>query len=369
MTKREINLKIFQKQSYPGVFFQPRLEPWVMWHEQFGKTPARYRDWSLRDFFDRMDMSIRYVHYHTGMPDPVKMEFSKDVKFRVDERGDKRGIVVSTPYGDMYEEQKFTIDKTWRTIRFYGKTREDLPRLKWLFANARYSFSPENFRKGSEFVGDRGEPQFWVPKSPYQSLAQSWFGFEDFIVTLAEYPDEVEEVMKEIDAAYDGLYRELCAFPDVHIVNFGENIHSSLFSPRYIDKYYMPFYEKRVGQLRKAGKFSHIHWDGYVKPVQKYLKLFPFDGIEALTPLPQGDITIEELKENMGDKVLLDGIPAVLFLPTFSKDELAECVEKVVRLFHPNLVLGISDELPEGSGEESMERVRWVSEMAKKMKA
>ena len=30
----------------------------------------------------------------------------------------------------------------------------------------------ENFERGSKFVDDRGEPQFWIPKSPYQALTQ-----------------------------------------------------------------------------------------------------------------------------------------------------------------------------------------------------
>lgn len=37
-------------------------------------------------------------------------------------------------------------------------------------------------------------------------------------------------------------------------------------------------------------------------------------------------------------------------------------VERLVRLFHPRLVLGISDDLPEGGGEGPMERVRMIAE-------
>lgn len=92
------------------------------------------------------------------------------------------------------------------------------------------------------------------------------------------------------------------------------------------------------------------------------LKHLPFDGLEALTPQPQGDVSLEEMREHMGDKVLLDGIPAVVFLPTYSREELTSTVKRIVELFHPRLVLGISDELPEGCGDERMERVRMVSE-------
>ena len=36
--------------------------------------------------------------------------------------------------------------------------------------------------------------------------------------------------------------------------------------------------------------------------------------------------------------------------------------------FHPRLVLGISDELPEGGGVESFERMRWVAEWSRKQR-
>ena len=123
----------------------------------------------------------------------------------------------------------------------------------------------------------------------------------------------------------------------------------------------MPFYEKRSNQLRRAGIFTHVHLDGYFHSWLKYLKDFPFDGLEALTPEPQGDVTLEEIKEYIGDKILLDGIPAVLFMETYSREELMRTVEKVVELFHPNLVLGVSDEVPEGVGEEAMTRLEMIS--------
>ncbi len=93
-----------------------------------------------------------------------------------------------------------------------------------------------------------------------------------------------------------------------------------------------------------------------------YLKDLPCEGIEALTPAPQGDVELEEIAAHIGDKVLLDGIPAVLFMPQYSREELMATVEKVVELFSPRLILGISDELPEGTGADAAERVRLVAD-------
>jgi len=64
----------------------------------------------------------------------------------------------------------------------------------------------------------------------------------------------------------------------------------------------------------------------------------------------------------MGDKILLDGIPAVLFLDHYSREEFEACVKRIVELFHPRLVLGISDELPEAGGDESFSRLKWIGE-------
>ena len=185
------------------------------------------------------------------------------------------------------------------------------------------------------------------------------------IYALADYPDEVRETMQAIDESYDPLYEEIVSSGRVQIVNFGENIHDQLLSPKYFERYLIPFYEKRSNQLRETGVYTHIHLDGYFHSLLKYLKYLPFDGLEALTPLPQGDVSLEEIAEHIGDKVLLDGIPAVLFLPTFSREELIKTVEQVVALFYPRLILGVSDEVPEGAGEEAMERVRIVSEWCK----
>jgi hypothetical protein len=149
-------------------------------------------------------------------------------------------------------------------------------------------------------------------------------------------------------------------------VNFGENIHDHLLSPRYFERYLIPWWEKRSNQLRQAGIYTHVHIDGYFRSLLKYLRHLPFDGLEALTPQPQGDVTLEEIKEHIGDKVLLDGIPAVLFLSHYSAEDLLAAVERIIQLFHPRLILGVSDEVPEGAAAaDAIERIRMVSEVCK----
>jgi hypothetical protein len=361
MTFREMNLRVFQRRPLPHVFFQPRFEPWVAWHQLFSTTLPEVEGMSLREIYDYVGASMRSVHYYTGLPDPIFYGFSDDVIIRREEAPGRIRLCYETPFGALHEEQRETVDHTWRITEFAAKGVGDLPALRWLLERRVYRFQKDVFDRGSEFIGQRGVPQFWVPKSPYFALAQQWMRYEDFVYALADEPQWMETVFDAVDRSYDSLYEELTSAGCLEILNFGENIAMAYLSPALFERYVLPWYEKRSGQLRDAGIFTHIHIDGNFRGLLRYLRHMPFDGLEALTPRPQGDVDLEEIREHIGNKILLDGIPAVLFLDHHSRDELQECVEKTVSLFHPNLVLGISDELPEAGGQEAFDRLKWVS--------
>ena len=366
LTLKQINLRLFQGEPVPGVFFQPRFEPWYAWNRQFGSLPIEVQELSLREVYDLVGASMRTVHYYTGQPDPVEVSFTDEVKITELRRGDQIKRLYETPFGTLFETERLTVDRAWRTVEFAAKTDRDLRALRWLLERRTIVFSPDKFRQGLEFIGERGEPGFWVPKSPYLALAQQWMKYEDFIYAITDCRPAIEEMMAVIDDSYDQLYEQLKMAGLVRILNFGENVAMAYLSRKYFERYLQPWYEKRSGELRQAGIFTHIHIDGFFKPLLPYLKSLPFDGYEALTPLPQGDVTLEEIREHIGDKILLDGIPAVLFLEHHPREQLKACVEKLVELFHPRLVLGISDELPQGGGEESFRRLKWVAEWSRK---
>ncbi len=114
-------------------------------------------------------------------------------------------------------------------------------------------------------------------------------------------------------------------------------------------------------KLHSAGKFCHAHWDGDTKPLLPFAKETGLDGIEAITPKPQGDVTLEEVKAALGDEMfLIDGLPAVYFDETFSVETLVECTHRLIELFAPKLILGISDEI---SSTGDIERVRLVKQI------
>lgn len=365
MTFREMTLRAYRREPLPHVLFQPRFEPWFAWHEQFDTLPEPCRGKTIHEVYEDVGCSMRYQHYYTGQPSPVTNTFDASVKIERHRTDDQELIRYHTPHGELTEELEFTVDRTWRTVVFPGKSAEDLPALTWLLERQQIAFDPEAYRAGDDFVGDLGVGQFWLTKSPYMALAQQWMRFEAFLFALADVPDQIEELLEVIDRSYDTVYQQICDAKITPIINFGENIAEAYMSPTYFREYLLPWYAKRVGQLRDAGIYSHIHIDGYFKSLLPWLNDLPHDGLEALTPLPQGDVTLEQIAEHTGDKILLDLIPAVLFLDHHPREELQACVERIVDLFGPRLILGISDELPQGGNDESFDRLQWVADYAK----
>ena len=366
MTFREMNLRVFERQPIPQVFFQPRIEPWYQWHTRRKLLPEPLRDLALPETFDWLGASMRYLNYHTGIPNAVVSQVKPEVKVR--ERLDRTEQAWSceTPFGDLTQVQRLTEEGSWRTVEYLVKSQDDLRALRWLCERTTYSFSTEIYELGNRFMGDRGEPQFFLPRSPYQALVVQWMTLPDLVYALADARDQVEDVMRAIDASYDQVFEEVAGSGRVKIAGFGENVEAQLLSPKYFERYLLPYYQKRVSALRHASIFSHVHIDGNFRALMRFFKDLPFDGLEALTPAPMGDATLEDIKEHIGDKILLDGLPAIFFMDTYSRDELMQTVEKIAALFHPRLILGISDELPQGGGLEAMERCKLVAEWCRR---
>ncbi len=205
LTFRDMNLRIFCGDPVPHVLFQPRFEPWFDWHTQFESLPPQLEGMTIEQVYDKIGASMRYVHYYTGQPDPVMGHFSPEVKVTEKREGDLLHRCYETPHGELWETSKFTVDKTWRVVEFAAKKAEDLPALKWLLAHRILNFNTENFHIGDQYIGERGVPQFWVPKSPYFALAQQWMRYEDFVYALYDQPQAIEDIMAVIDESYDPL--------------------------------------------------------------------------------------------------------------------------------------------------------------------
>jgi hypothetical protein len=353
-------LAAFNGQDTGDLIWQPRLEYWYEANRRAGTLPEPLTEASLENVYDYCHASIRYFTL------PLHRRYRTVEVTRIWEGERQLRITWQTAAGALTELWQYDeFELSWHNLEWQLERPEDFAILETILEDEDWFWDQEEYEGDLARVGRRGCPQFFFRRSRIQSLFIDRMGYEPAVHALYEEPDLIRRYVRAATEADDALYSVLCSAP-IQILNLGENIDATLNPPPIWRDHLLPTYVRRIGQLHDAGKRVHIHVDGSMRSLLPHLRDCPWDGLEAATPEPQGDVSLTEIKRVVGDdRLLLDGIPAVFFLPDlYPVEQLVACAERVVQLFYPRLILGISDELPPDA---DIERVRLVGELAADM--
>ena len=340
------------------IIWQPRIGCWWQDRKWDGRGVGRYEGGSLADMYRSLGCSDRVYHYNGCFG----CRESPKVVRRAEQLDDCRvKHIAETPVGSVSQVVRKT-DGSWALIvdKEWIETPEDMKVLTWMSENSEWFWNQEHYHNLKKDVGDLGAPTMFMPRVNVQHLYIDAMGVEAGVYALYEWGSVVDDYFKVLHQRHLQLIDVINESP-INMVNFGDNLHCATLSPALYEEYVLPAYIERCEKLHRAGKFVSSHWDGDVKALLKFARTSGLDAIEAITPQPQGDVTLEEVKEALGDDIfLLDGIPAIYFDETFPVDVLEECVHRLIELFAPKLVLGISDEM---SSMGDIERIRIVGKI------
>jgi hypothetical protein len=357
----DLERSIFRGEAGRQVLWQPRILAWRADKLYFGEPlPSPYDTLSKSDMFRHLDCATRAYAFNRCFQlqdDPAVTREHKQLS------NTQQLTVFHTPVGEQTEirEQRPTC-----RMAIYMKrpivTKEDLRVATWRTERMRYTFDRRVHDELMEEWGDLGLPVIYFPRPNIQNLYIEQMGVEAAIYALHDWGDQAfEPYFNALDLLAEQLIDLLNGLPEYEAVNFGDNVHASTLSPRLFEKYVLPTYQYRCERFHQCGKFVHAHWDGDVGPLLPYVQDTGLDGIEAITPKPQGDVTLEQVKDALGDKIVwLDGIPAIYFDQTYSVSELRAFTHRIIDMFAGQLILGISDEL---SSHGDIERVRIVGQI------
>jgi uroporphyrinogen-III decarboxylase len=375
MNLRQRFLNTFARKKIDKIVFSPRLYYWYFGNklykkrnvEKYLKTeiPRRFLGKSQLEIYDMLEASPRYSEETLYLPIIIeKIRENADIKV-INQKGSKEGETITkykTPLGNLTQSIAIGAGLGGHYIEFPVKTVEDLKIMQYVLENTEYLYLEDNYKKAEKILENHGVVSAYLFSSPYQRLIKTTIGFVRTSILLKRKTEDIENFMSFLEERDDKMY-ELFIKSPIQIINFGENIDADLSPPPHFEKYLLPYYKKRVKQFHQAGKYCHIHMDGSLKDLLPYFEELPFDGLEALTAKPQGDVSLKELKEVIGSKILLDGIPSILFLPEYSNDYVFQYTQKVLDLFSPNLILGVSDELsPNGD----IKKVEMIASIVRK---
>jgi len=358
----ELHRNVVLNKSNEKIIWQPRIGCWYD-DKKFAREPLPepYRDMSIHEIHRSLECSARLYDFNScfeRIEDPRVEKTERQLNETDFE------IRNETPAGKQIQICRRTPNSpAIRQLKWEVESEEELKVATWREENTTWRWNQECYDKLQHDCGDLGAPSIFMPRMNIQSLYIEKMGVENGVFALYDWEDTSEAYFQSLHESHDRLIDIINASP-IEIINFGENIHSGILSPAFFEKYHLHECQHRSKRLHSAGKFVYSHWDGDCKPLLQFAKETGLDGIEAITPLPQGDVTLEEVKEALGDEMfLLDGIPAVYFDDIYPVEVLIECTEKIIELFAPKLVLGISDEI---SSTGNIERVRIVGDIVNK---
>ena len=354
-----LNREIIQGKAGKKVLFQPRIDCWYddrIFRD--GTLEGPYAGLNRHDLYCELEVSPR-VYEFNGCVERYDLIPVNRWEKQISEL--EKEIHWETPVGEIsYLWRSNTSNggqhyKTWPV-----KTEEDLKVMIWIENNTMWRWNQEHYDAMMHDWDKMGLPSIFLPRVNIQKAIIESMGIEGTIYGLEDFPETMEEYFDACENCTMRMIEVINQSP-LEWQNFGDNIHAGVLSPALFEKYVLPAYLRRNEALHKTGKFTFAHWDGDCKPILKYAKLCGLDGIEAITPVPQGDVTLDEIKEALGDEVfLVDGIPAILFDEIYPEEQLVSTVKEIIEKFAPKLILGISDEM---SSTGNIERIKLVRDV------
>ncbi|HVP18759.1 MAG TPA: hypothetical protein VMU36_07165 [Spirochaetia bacterium] len=359
MTPRERLETVLAGGTPDAVPFFPVLRFWWAQQEEKGTLPER---WKGEGGLARLHAEVPCGTYWPP-ENHWRKEYSRCAE-KSETRGFERVTVYETPRGALRRVERFLPEsQCWAPIEWPVKSRVDLRALCFLAADRRFLPDTDAFLECVREWGSQGLPLLLPPvRSPICALVYEWTGVECLSFLLADCPAEVEGALKVLTDADDPVFEILCRWPCAPLVEMNDNLSSEVMAG-LVRRFGMQTYARRASELHAAGKLVSVHIDGTLRGL---LPLFPglgFDCMEGLTPLPAGDLDIQDLRVLAGPNIRLwGGLPGAIFSPTFPEEEFRRAVAHaldVVRKDH-RFILGIGDLLPPDG---ILDRVKWVSSL------
>jgi hypothetical protein len=371
-------MAVYEGREGAKLVFQPRIKHWYDVNLSSGMLPTRYQGMYLDEIYEDLDVTPREVWGYGG----VGSEFAGYYGLVVVEGDDVEvwtrhspGRRQSSPmevdyFVTEYRTSKGTIRQVQRptehgtsvmNVEYYLKDLGDIEVYKHILEERSYAWDEARYNWGFKRYGDRLPLRANIQRAPLMWLMIGTMGFQRTVTMLWRHPKEMVELLHLLELDFDKQLEAYRCKP-VAELNFVDNIHQDLCPPPFFRKYMIPFFQRVIPKIHAMGMYTTSHWDGFVRQLLPLVQETGLDGLECVTPLPQGDVTLEEMREGMGNMFLRDGIPAVLFCPWVSTESLENHVHRLIEAFYPRLILGVSDLLPANG---DVERLRLVNGIVK----
>ena len=366
-------MAVYRGEEGRPLVFQPRLKHWFDVNYAAGTLPEKYRGATLEEVFRDLGVTPREVwgmgrigsehggYFSLKVVDGGDVEvWTRRIRGKTGGQDDQIVTEIRTPKGDLRQVQRVTERGTSLiNSEYFLKGLDDLRVFEYVLQERSYEWDENRYEWGRRRYGKVLPLRANTERIPIMWLIVGIMGFQRTVTMIWRHPEEMRGFMRVLEEEHLKMIEAYRGRP-VAEINFVDNMHQDLCPPPYFMEYAIPFLKRVTPKIHAQGTVVTSHWDGFMKQLIPLVGETGMDGLECVTPLPQGDFTVAELREGLGDMFIRDGIPAVLMCPWTDVKDLKALVQELMEVFYPRLILGFSDMLPANG---DIERVRLVKEM------
>jgi hypothetical protein len=214
------------------------------------------------------------------------------------DRGLRRDVRWITDRGELHE---WYLDE-WRQEHFI-KSPEDYDIVRRALEGSEFVADDGPFLQSEAVLGDGGITVGQLTRTPMMAVQIDLAGLERFSFDIAEEHPSLMELLELMTELLLRQFREAIKTP-ARYIKLWENLSiDTVGGPRY-RRFFVPLYNTILEILRAADKRLLVHYDGKLQQISNDITALDIDGIDSLTPSPEGDMSIAEARACWPDKFL-----------------------------------------------------------------
>ena len=226
------------------------------------------------------------------------------------------------------------------------KTEADYKVLEHIYSSIEFIDNSKEFSYTERIIGNEGFVMAYVGKSPFQIMLSEIMGIENCYFEYYGNPKKFRSLYELLYARTLEKYK-IAADSPADVIWAPENMTGLATPPPIFEEFCLPFYKEASDILHKKGKIMVAHMDGSLKTIKELVNESGIDAIEAVTPLPMGDVSVEELRKAWPEKAIWINFPQTL-LATYSIEMIEDYTLKMLNSIAPakGFLIGNTENFP-----------------------
>jgi len=312
--------------------------------QDLGKRP---RNWQRTEDYYQYHRQLGMGFYLQGYW-AFGAVYDAGIEVSTESKGGVTRQTITTPVGTLWGETTY-LPQTFSSAvtRYMVNDLDELATLGYLFEHTHYRPDPEEALRRAPWVQDLGLVLLNVPRAPFMELTVHYAGISKIVDLWMQDREAFEQALAIMHTAGSEATEAALDVPaDAYMIP--ENLSSEVVG-RFYKQYVQPVERDWIARIRASGRYAFIHMDGTLKGLLGQVGQTGYDVIEAVTPVPAGDVALEDLRELAGpDPILWGGLPGCLFSPVESDETFERHVRYALEVMvaDKRMVLGVADQVP-----------------------